>query len=174
MRAEQIDRHPAMQLLLRGLRREHRLKVVFAALLLCLGLALLSIFFTKSIILTVFGMLCVVLSLRFLFHLITNWNVANSPLMLLLHFHPKEIVWVYSVVTEHLPFGFQLLRNGTLYLKLRDGDDVSVSLSADDLKVVSRYLNRLLPHATFGYTKDREQWFMASPLMLLREDGESP
>ncbi|MBV6653640.1 MAG: hypothetical protein KI786_07790, partial [Mameliella sp.] len=66
----------------------------------------------------------------------------------------------------------QLLRNGTLYLKLRDGDDVSVSLSADDLKVVSRYLNRLLPHATFGYTKDREQWFMASPLMLLREEED--
>jgi hypothetical protein len=56
--------------------------------------------------------------------------------------------------------------------KLRDGDDISVSLSTDDLKAISKYLNDLLPHATFGYTKDREQWFMASPLMLLREEGE--
>ncbi|MCR9100062.1 MAG: hypothetical protein NXI25_08935 [bacterium] len=56
--------------------------------------------------------------------------------------------------------------------KLRDGDDISVSLSTDDLKAVSKYLNGLLPHATFGHTKGREQWFMASPLMLLREEGE--
>lgn len=172
MKAEQTDQHPAMQCILSGLRREHRLKVVCAAGLLLLGLVFLYAFFTKSIILTAFGLLCSVLGLRFLYGLIANWNVANSRLMTLLHFHPKEIVWVYSVITEQLPFGFQLLRNGTLYFKLRDGDDISVSLSTDDLKAVSKYLNGLLPHATFGYTKDREQWFMASPLMLLREEGE--
>jgi hypothetical protein len=172
MKAKQTDQHPAMQCILSGLRREHRLKVGCALALLLLGLVFIYAFFTKSIILSVFGLICAVLGLRFCFHLISNWNVANSRLMILLHFHPKEIVWVYSVVTEQLPFGFQLLRNGTLYFKLRDGDDISVSLSTDDLKAVSKYLNDLLPHATFGYTKDREQWFMASPLMLLREEGE--
>lgn len=172
MKVEHTDQHPAMQCILRGLRREHRLKVLCAVGLLLLGLTFVSAFFAKSIILSVFGLICAVLGLRFLTHLISNWSVANSRLMILLHFHPKEIVWVYAVVTEQLPFGFQLLRNGTLYFKLRDGDDISVSLSTDDLKAVSKYLNGLLPHATFGYTKDREQWFMASPLMLLKEEGE--
>jgi hypothetical protein len=90
----------------------------------------------------------------------------------LLEHHPRQIVWVYSIVTERLPFGFNVARAGLMYFKLADGDEITVSLPAERLPWISRYLNDRLPHATFGYSRDREQWYLASPYLLLREEKE--
>ena len=171
-----IDQHPAMQTLVKGLRREYFLKLWLFVGLSAFGMLFLYAFFAHSIILSIFGLICAVLGLRFLFRLLRQDATEDSRLLHLLRHQPKQIVWVYSVVTERLPFGFQVARYGTMYFKLIDGDDIAVSLPIPQLKVVSKFLNRLLPHATFGYTKDREQWYIASPNMLLRDergrDGE--
>lgn len=161
-----------MQRLLRGFRQEHRLKAACALALQLLGLSFICSFFQDSVLLSIFGLLCTVLGLRFFFALLKEWPLPGRELILLLHFHPEEIVWVYSIVTERLPFGLQMFHNGTLFFKTIDGREFSLILPRQDLKPISDYLSSLLPHATFGYTKDREQWFMASPLMLLREEGE--
>jgi hypothetical protein len=128
------------------------------------------LFFQGYIILTVFGLLCTVLGLRFLSKLLRVKHTEEHRLFRLLIKQPKQIVWVYSVVTERLPFGFQITRYGTLYFKLADGDEISVSMPAQELKRVSKFLNPILPHASFGYTRDREQWYIASPLMLLQDE----
>jgi hypothetical protein len=39
--------------------------------------------------------------------------------------------------------------SGILYFKLSDGDAISVSMPAKDLKPVSRFLNQVLPHTSF-------------------------
>lgn len=95
----------------------------------------------------------------------------RHPLLDLLRHRPEDIVWVYSIVTQRLPFGLQFQRKATLYFKLVDRGEHTVSLSAKQAKAVSESLNARLPHATFGYSQEREQWYMASPLMLLRGEG---
>lgn len=161
---------PEVKQLQRCLRREHKLKLAAAAGLLLMGLSFVSLFFQGYIILTVFGLICTVLGLRFMAKLLRVQHTEEHRLFRLLQHQPKQIVWVYSVVTEHLPFGFQINRHGTLYFKLADGDDISVSMPADALKRVSKFLNPVLPHASFGYTRDREQWYIASPLMLMQDE----
>jgi len=161
-----------MQTLRRAVRRELRLKLLASLTLLLVGAGLCYYFFGQNVVLTIVGLVGAVIGLRFTYQFVTMWHEDDTPLMRLLKYQPEQIVWVYSVVTQRLPFGFQFSKSGTLYFKLRDGDEHSVGMSANDLKRVSKMLNRLLPHATFGYTQDREQWFMAAPEMLLRDDTE--
>lgn len=156
-----------------AVRREQRQKLLVSLVLLLLGLSLILFFFEVSVILSILGLILLVTGIRFA---IPAWRARiarESPLMRTLLHNPRKIVWVYSVVTERQPFGFQFSKSGILYFKLRDGDDLSVSMSPGDLKLVSRFLNRILPHATFGYTADREQWFMADPRMLLRKENKN-
>ena len=160
--------HPSVQLLRRAVRREWRLKLVFSVLLLAFGLGFAWFCFEGSIILTLFGLTCTVLGIRFIFHLLQESRTGGSRLLYLLEHRPGQIVWVYAIVTERLPFGLQFGSNCTMYFKLIDGDEVTVGLSVKSQREASKALNALLPHATFGYTRDREQWYMADPAMLLR------
>lgn len=159
-----------MQRLLRAIYRERRQQLLASAGLLLVGAALLAFFFGRNIILSGAGLIAVVLGIKFIFSFAGRRRTEDIRLVRLLRDRPRQIVWVYSVVTEQLPFGLRLSRNGLLYFKLIDGDDICVSLPAKDCKLVSRFLNRLLPHATFGYSRDREQWYLADPRMLLRRE----
>ncbi len=162
-------RHPALRVLRRCLRRESLLKLTASAALLAAGLGMLVFFFDQNIILTVLGLILSVTALRLFLRELSNWRIESHRLMVLLADHPGQIVWVYSVVTERLPFGFRFARNGILYFKLADGDEITVNLPASELRLVSRHLNRLLPHASFGYTRDRAQWYLASPELLRKK-----
>jgi hypothetical protein len=68
-----------------------------------------------------------------------------------------------------MPFGLYLWERGTMFFMLQDGDEISVGLPARKLKMVSRFLNKLLPHASFGYTAERQQQFEADPKLLLKK-----
>jgi hypothetical protein len=120
-------------------------------------------------LLAVFGLGAVIIWLRIVFSVLNRRRVIDSPLIQTLMRHPGQIVWVYAVVTNRMPFGFQVAQNGLMYFKLINGDAFTLSAPIQELKVISRFLNRLLPHATFGFTKDREQWYMAAPELLLKE-----
>ncbi len=155
------------------MRREWRLKLLASCALLALGLIFCSLAFEANILLAIFGLILSVLGIRFVYLLLFSGRTENVRLMHLLENQPRQIVWVYSVVTERLPFGLQFSSNSTLYFKLMDRDEITVSLPARDLKPVARALNKFLPHASFGYTKDREQWYIASPAMLLQDEQGS-
>jgi hypothetical protein len=71
----------------------------------------------------------------------------------------REIVWIYSVRTQTMPFGLYLWERGTMYFKLLDGSEIVLSLPADQLKMVSKFLGRLLPHAAIGYSKERMEQY---------------
>jgi len=161
-----------MRKLQQALQREQRLKLLASVAMLLLGGLLSALFFHRSVIVAIAGLVILVLGIKFVFQFAGRQGISDIRLMKLLREHPREIVWVYSVVTERLPFGFKFSKSGILYFKLADGDELSVSMSADDLKLVSRFLNRVLSHATFGYTADREQWYLANPRMLLRPEDE--
>ena len=161
-------RHPAMRILRSAVRKELRIKILAAMGLLGIGISMVAIFFNRNIILVVIGLAGIVFGIRFGFELFRLRRVGDHPLFRCLLNRPGQIVWVYSVVTQRMPFGFQTARSGLLYFKLIDGSEITVGLPEKHLRLVSHYMNRLLPHATFGYSRDKEQWYMASPEMLLR------
>ncbi|MDX1665751.1 MAG: hypothetical protein R3350_00895 [Saprospiraceae bacterium] len=165
-----ILNHPAIRTLRRAVHRERRLKLLASFALLVVSAALVYFFFDSNVVLTIIGLVGTVVGLRLLVKMARSWRSGHSRLLFLILHRPREIVWIYSVATQRMPFGLEFYRSGTMYFKLADGDEITVSLPAEKLKLVSRTLNRLLPHASFGYTRDREQWFMADPRMLLQED----
>ena len=95
------------------------------------------------------------------------WDIDRLPLLQLLRQAPQKIVWVYGVVTQRMPFGFQIQQNGLLYFKLDNKDEITVSLAAKDLKLVSRTLNRILPRTSFGYSEEKAQIYASDPTQLL-------
>ena len=77
---------------------------------------------------------------------------------------PWKPRWIYWFII------FNAINTSIVYFKLIDGDEITLSIPEKELNTLMKELNRRLPHATFGYTKDREQWFMAEPALLLRDD----
>lgn len=69
---------------------------------------------------------------------------------------PEDIVWVYGMVTERMPFGFRIAAMATLHLVDRAGEMHCFGLKPDELKLVTKTFNRVLPHAEFGYSPERE------------------
>ena len=122
-------------------------------------------------ILTGFGVAFFIWACWLIYRIFQIRKPERHPLLRTLRHEPQRIVWVYSVQTQRMPFGFQTTNSGTLYFKLEDGDQHTVNLPAAALRPVSEMLNQMLPHASFGYTADREQWYMAHPEML-RQDPE--
>lgn len=172
MPEDRLFQHPGIQELRKAIRREQRWQLVACLALLVAGLSMCYFFFATHIILTIMGLFLAVLGLRYTVRAFRLLRPEDHPLMRLLRYQPHRIVWVYTVVTQRLPFGLQIQRSGTLYCKLIDGDEVSVSLPGRHLKLVSKTLSRLLPHASFGYSENRQQWYLASPALLLRKEED--
>ena len=168
MRDNPLHRHPSMQLLRRALMKEKRQQLIAAIVLTMFGFAAAFLAFGHSHIIGALGIVVTIIGLRLIYKYTLEQNVDDHLLVRLLFQQPEKIVWVYGVVTQHQPFGFNTTRNGVLYFHLVDGDDISVSLSAKKLKQVSKFLNRLLPKTVFGYTTERAQSYAREPKSLLR------
>jgi hypothetical protein len=163
---ETYHHHPAMRLIRRSLRREWRTKIAIALALLAGGAAFTFFFFKRRNILAIFGPVAVMTGLRLMWLSLRRPELAHDPLWQLLNHRRRQIVWVYSVNTRTMPFGFHLWDTGEMYFKLMDGSGTSLSLPARQLKMVSRFLNKLLPHASFGYSEERQRLFGTDPAAL--------
>jgi hypothetical protein len=93
-------------------------------------------------------------SLWWLFRVLTEQPLAFW--RRLLRDSPESIVWVYGTVVERMPFGFKTVTVATLHLVEADGNIHTFGLKPDELKLVTKTLNRVLPHADFGYSPERE------------------
>ncbi len=163
--------HPAFLVLQEAIRKELRLKRIFTLGLCLVGAVCLYFFWKKTLLLSIVAAIAFlaggILSYKFF-----RENAENTPLIHLLRHEPEKIVWVYSVVTQRMPFGLRFMENGVFYFKLITGDDVTLGVPQSEIPSISAYLNTLLPHATFGYSEDRAQWYRAAPEMLLRYEEE--
>jgi hypothetical protein len=165
-------RHPSMKKLLRALRRERRVKLLTASILLLISMALSFTFFSVNPLLAALGLVGVVLGLRYVYQFAGYQSPEDEELIALMRRNPRHIVWVYAIVTEHLPYGFRFSYQGVLYFKLADGDEMTVSLPAKHIPSVSRFLNRILPHATFGYSEYRKAQYQTNPRLLIRSNSK--
>jgi hypothetical protein len=166
-----LEHHPALAILRKAIIKEARLQLLAGCLLLLCGGGLVSFAFSRSTLLTIVGMALLLWSIQILWTV--QLNPDKSKIMGLLYYHPRQIVWVYTIVTQRMPFGFHFTDAGLLYFKLLDGDEVSISLPTHQLKLLSRTLNRVLPHALFGYSDDRETLYNTDPKMLRVDENQS-
>ncbi len=152
--AERIIRHPGLDPLWRSIERDHRYKLLTAVVMVAGGLLLGVLSLTYSAWLPFAGSFTATLGAFWLLRLLGTQPVAGWQEEL--RDHPDQFVWVYGMVTERMPFGLNLMRSGVLYLFDETGEGHSFSLPADQLLLVTKTLNRLLPRAEFGYTQERE------------------
>ena len=160
-----------MQILLKSLRKEQWARLLVAVLMTTFGGLFIYLFFGKNQLLVILSLGLLVFGIRFLRTVLKEWDFENQKLLQLIDNQPIKIVWVYSMVTERMPFGLALSKQGLLYFKLENGDDIAVSISNENLKIVTRFLKRLLPHAVFGYTPERMRNYRKNPSLFLQQNG---
>ena len=148
--------------------RNQKLATAIVAIIIAIILALQFNFKRNEWILAILIVTFTTIGLIIIVKLINNWQLEKLELIDLLKNKPKEIVWIYSVQTNRLPFGIQFTYDCTMYFYLLNGDFITIDLPKQKVIETSETLNLYLKHATFGYSKDNEQWYMANPELLLK------
>ncbi|MGB3798171.1 MAG: hypothetical protein WA952_00070 [Lewinella sp.] len=152
--ADRLIRHPGLDPLWRSIEREHRSQLLMAVFLVVAGLLLCALSLRYSAWWPFAGSLAATFGAFWLVRLLGRQPVAAWQEDL--RESPDRFVWVYSMVTERMPFGLNLMRSGVLYIYDTEGEGHSFSIPAEQLLLVTKTLNRLLPAAEFGYTPERE------------------
>lgn len=161
----------AMNLLRQSAAREQQIKLIVGSVLVTVGLLLLLFFFEENTLFPIAGLTALAFGIHSAYAYFTYRDLDRLPLFQTLKYRPKQIVWIYAVMTERMPFGFKVSRNALMYFKLIDGQTYDVKVSPKRAEVISAGLNHLLPHTTFGYTEERELRYQKAPATLLREIG---
>ncbi len=103
---------------------------------------------------------------KFLLDTILVKDLNNHPVIQCIRNNPETIVWVYSVVTTSQPYGVKIFDMSTMYFKLDDRTEYSIRIDGTKAFDLSKLLNPILPHTSFGYSKERDQWYMVEPNLL--------
>ena len=103
---------------------------------------------------------------------ISGWNRLNvslDRLVISLKDNPREIVWFYSYMVINMPFGVHLFRLATIFIYTVDKKKITLSVKEKELNNVMKILEKHLPHASNGYTIEKEQLYEANPALLYRD-----
>ena len=126
-------------------------------------------YFDTSRIINLLSIVGLVIFINLILSRIKRIKNKSFPCKLILEHQPKSIVWVYSIKTQRLPFGVSVSDGILLYFKKLDKKEYTVKVPEKDLPEIMQFLNKRLPHATFGYSSDNDQWFEADPHLLLKD-----
>ncbi len=162
-----------LYLLEKILIRERNLKLLAASILLAGGLVFVVLMcFSKTVklclVCALATLVLLVLGFKFLYETLTVWQPHRHPVWLQIKENPKQIVWVYSKDVQTSPYGLEVSGHAVMFFKLLDKNELSISVPRKKARALSESLNPVLPHATFGYTLERAQWYVADPSFLIR------
>lgn len=160
-----------------NLRRERKQKLFVLALGLglTLGIAYTASYFEDGFALSFFVLFALVGllgSLRFARDIWREWKPEQHPVFLRLHKESKHIVWVYSREPMRPLININFWPEQGLFLAFDSGETIDLRLRPQDLKPVYRALQLMLPHASFGYSSEKAQWYAANPLLLHKDEEE--
>lgn len=162
------------------LHREYKQKVqlMIGLILFCILLLSINFIYVPQIeiirlseIVVLFTCICIIFLGREVFN---NRNMQRHAIYKTLMRNPKDIVWIYTINYEMNSFGIYLYTRSTLVFNTLDRKQFILYGPAEDVKLAKRALANLLPHATFGFSKDLEQLYKASPLLLWNENMPLP
>lgn len=167
-----ISKYPELQHIIKAERHELFLKMIVGMVSLIGGVWVMYRYGFQGIswLIPAFSLLMIVTGIRLVLDSIKYQKIQAMPIFKDLLFEPENIVWVYTLVTQRMPFGIEILKSGSLHLKTINGEEHQVRLDEKYLPILTQCLREMIPHATFGFTKEREQWYMANPALLLNDD----
>ena len=116
---------------------------------------------------TAFFFFCAIIVL---FRAIKRFNIETNPFYISVVRNSRNVVWVYHQVTHVMPFGIQLYKRFTIYIHTIHGKCFYMQVSEKQLMPCLKYLEKLLPRATFGHDVNKEQLYRANPSMLMRDE----
>ncbi len=96
-----------------------------------------------------------------------HFDVRKNKLLLLLNKHPEDVVWIYYNKVQMIPFGVKIRDRCTLFFNLRNREKHLINISEDEVQRLVKYLNRKVPRATFGFSREKEQLYLANPDLLI-------
>ena len=166
---KKYQKHPAYQHILWSIQKDWLLRFSIGTVLELGGAYTFHVFFSEKPWLSAVGLMVAFGAMFMYYFLLRELPFSKHPIVTQLEERRQDIVWFYTVRTQRMPFGLKLFESGLLYIKLIDGSHHCLSLPSSQLRVVSNFLHRKLPHASVGYNEEREQWYLASPELLLQD-----
>jgi len=162
-----------LHLLERILIRERNLKLLAATIMLGGALFFVVLMtFTNTVklclVCALAGLILFILGFKFLYETLVVWQPRRHPVWLQITKNPQQIVWVYSKDVQTSPYGLEVSGHTVMFFKLLNKSELSISVPRKQARALSESLNPVLPHATFGYTLERAQWYTADPYLLTR------
>lgn len=124
---------------------------------------------TRRIPLQLLAFAAIIIGLYAIIHAIRIQNPDKNRILHSLKERPQNIVWIYSYITVNMPFGIQLFRTCTMYVNFVDGKQSDLKVDPNRYDEINQLLQDDLPHATFGYTVQREQLYRADPKLLYKD-----
>lgn len=155
--------------LIHCLEKEKNLRLFSFSSVLGIGIFILFFFGSQHTALIIISMMLIITSIKFLRDTINAGKPKYDPLIQTLSFHPEKVVWFYTLKIDNMPFGIQLFSHGRLIFKLVDGSELSLSIPCKDIIPITSILRDMLPHATFGFSSENQQFFDIDPLLLQKD-----
>jgi len=135
-----------------------------------LGSIYLLWYFNTNSAMNLLTIICLIFIIKLIISTIKRIRTKKFPFLILLERQPESIVWVYSIKTQRLPFGISVSDGILLYFKTINKKEFTVKVSERKLSQIMQFLNHKLPHATFGYSSDNDQWYEADPQLLYKDN----
>lgn len=162
------------------LHREYKQKlqlmiglIIFCILLLCTNF----IYVPQIELIHLTEIIVLLISIGIIFlgrDLFNTRKMQRHPIYKTLMRTPKDIVWIYTINYEMASFGVYLFTRSSLVFNTLDRKQYILYGPSQDVKLAKRALANMLPHATFGFSKELEQLYTASPLLLWNENIPLP
>lgn len=167
-----------MQLLKLALLRDRNLKVCIGLLLvlLCIGaIVLLARQFTPKTVYALSFLLVFVgfAGVYFLIQGLLRYDTQSNFLLQLINYNPQLVVWVYYRKIESAPFGIRMMQFTTLFIFLSNREFIALPMPESEILVLLPKLKKRLPHAVFGYSKQRAQLYEVSPDLLVNSEKQA-
>ncbi len=165
MQRQQHLNHPALVPLWKSLEKDWLLQLTVKLIALVIALVILAVGMNSNPAIFILGVVLTGvggwLTLQHFRRKSTLEKLQDR-----LYDHPESVVWIYTIVLEHHPFGLQMNERGLIYLKFDNGDEVSAYLPPRRLKLITKILHRALPYTVFGYTKERAEQYKKDPMLM--------
>lgn len=162
--------HPASDIFLEVIQKELNRLLIFASVSFFSGLGLALFFLRSNFYGTGIGVGLLLLG-TYLFVLWSKTGVAeNAAIFKALKFNPNEIVWVYTIKVDIMPFGIRLFKRNYLTFKFISGREETLPIPESKSLVLENWLKRVLPYATFGFSNERMKTYESDPSRLKKDN----
>ncbi len=151
----------------KAVSEERKTYLMVGLILLFMGGFLFWNGYQKNAALVIISLLLIVTGIKLLYDKIREPHGFHAPIIIFLTGNKENVVWVYSIVKENMPFGLRLVGSGRVMLRTLDRREFSISISQENLAHLEELLRKHLPHATFGYSAEKENMYSIDPYLLL-------